>query len=144
MEASDSLRQKKIKFFLSYTWHIHIYWDTQSVHVLPKLGLIQKRYRLLWDILTLQRQWIFTIMRTMSVFRMKWKKQKILSENQGHFPFIGRWLFYDKNYDKFYDIWKKKDENRRQINFYPNRENPWFIGFLSCDETWRNINFIFL
>jgi len=24
MEASDSLRQKKIKFFLSYTWHIHM------------------------------------------------------------------------------------------------------------------------
>ena len=32
------------------------------------------------------------------------REQKILSENQGHFPFIGRWLFYDKNYDKFYDI----------------------------------------
>jgi len=59
MEASDSLRQKKIKFFLSYTWHIHIIWDTHFAQDCVRMSQIWRWSKVSWATQILQQPWIF-------------------------------------------------------------------------------------
>ena len=48
MEASDSLLQKKIKFFLSYTWHIHTRCATRSARRWRKRAWTRRRCNTSW------------------------------------------------------------------------------------------------
>ena len=49
----DSIRQKKIKFFLSYIWHIYMYVDTHIVAIWHVVEWIQKHCNIWWGIVIL-------------------------------------------------------------------------------------------
>ena len=77
MEASDSLRQKKIKFFLSYTWHIHMCVAIHFVLIWLSREWIRRCFSILWDTRISVLRWIPILMLNFRMHRKIFKKQLI-------------------------------------------------------------------
>ena len=82
MEASDSLRQKKIKFFLSYTWHIHMCSATRSVRIWQIRVWILRLCNIWWDILMWVLRWMSILMPAMTGPLNRWRKSLIWASNE--------------------------------------------------------------